>query len=105
MRYDYAYQEKLVCDSMFTMINIESNGNVSCCACRYPSLAIGNMHAARLRDIWNGAQHVRYMKLHLEGRRQEIPLCSNCSSMQFSCHPMDNLDEHRDAVLARVQRL
>lgn len=105
MRYSYAYQERLVCDSLFSMLNIESNGNVSCCGCRYPSLPIGNMHVARLKDLWNGPQHIRYMTQHLQGKYREIPHCSNCSSMQYTCHPMDNLDAHRAEVLQRVQAL
>ena len=105
MRYSYEYKERLVCDSLFSMLNIESNGDVSCCGCRYPSLPIGNMNTARLKDIWNGAQHTTYMMCHLQGKYREIPHCSNCSSMQYTCHPMDNLDEHRDEVLQRVQVL
>ena len=105
MRYSYEYKERLVCDSLFSMLNIESNGDVSCCGCRYPSLPIGNMNTARLKDIWNGSRHTTYMMRHLQGKYREIPHCSNCSSMQYTCHPMDNLDEHRDEVFQRVQEL
>jgi Fe-S oxidoreductase containing radical SAM domain len=105
MRYAYEFKEKKVCDSLFTMVNIEAAGHVNCCACRYPPLPIGSVHTSRLKDIWNGTQHIKYMKLHLEGRIGEIPHCADCTPMQYAGHPMDNLDDHREEVLARVQKL
>lgn len=104
-RYRYEYNEKLVCDSLFSLINIQTNGNVDCCGCKYPPLPIGNIHRSRLKDMWNGEIHRKYMQLHLTGHYREIPACDGCGSMQFNGHPMDNLDGHRDYVLQKVQGL
>ena len=104
-RYQYDYKEKLVCDSLFSLINIQTNGNVDCCGCKYPPLPIGNIHRAPLKEIWNGETHRKYMELHLTGRYRELSSCNGCESMQFNGHPMDILDDHREELLPRIRGL
>ena len=104
-RYKYEYKEKLVCDTLFSLMNIQTNGNVDCCGCKYPPLPIGNIHRTRLKDIWNGEIHRKYMELHLTGHYRDIPACDGCESMQFNGHPMDILDDHREELLPRVRGL
>ena len=104
-RYQYEYKEKLVCDTLFSLMNVQTNGNVDCCGCKYPPLPIGNIHRTRLKDIWNGEIHRKYMELHLTGNYRDIPTCDGCDSMQFNGHPMDILDDHCAELLPKIREL
>lgn len=101
-RYHYKYNKKLCCDSLFSLMNIQTNGNIDCCGCKYPPLPIGNIYKNSLSDIWNGKIHRKYMKLHLSKKYQEISCCMNCASMQYNGHPADNLDRHLNEIIKRI---
>lgn len=105
-RYGYDWKEKICCDSLFMRMSIASvNGDVNACGCQWPGLPIGNVYKKRLAQIWNGDAHKQYMKLHLSGNRGMIVKCRDCESISFAGHPMDDLDEHLDEILQRVNKL
>lgn len=104
-RYGYEWQERICCDTLFMRMNIASNGDVNACGCQWPGLLIGNINKTTLCEIWNGEAHRKYMQLHLSGKRYRIIKCKDCESISFAGHPMDNLDEHLDEILARVNKL
>lgn len=39
---------------------------------------LGNVNDASLEDLWNGEKRRKWKELHVAGRRNEVPLCSNC---------------------------
>jgi len=39
---------------------------------------LGNIKNQTLEEIWNSDQRMEWLKLHKEGKRKEISLCSNC---------------------------
>lgn len=101
-RYGYKCKVQKVCTDIFMRMLIETNGLVGACGCHYPPLYIGNIQKQHLSDIWNGEVHKKYMKMHLSGRRNEIPLCADCDTFFKSGHPADNLDEHADEILKLI---
>lgn len=101
-RYGFEFKERKCCDSLFMRLTVEPNGNVYSCACQWPGLSLGNIKDRPLKEIWNGELHKKYMRLHLEGKKNTIPRCAKCESMSYSGHPMDNLDEHMDEILKKI---
>ena len=105
-RYHEDLKHRIVCDSMFTNLNIHSNGDVDCCGCIYPPLFIGNVYKEDLINIWNGEKHIQYMEKHLLGKRSEINPCSHCESIERqNCFEEDNLDPYRATVFEKVQKI
>ena len=104
-RYGYDWKERICCDSLFMRMNIASNGDVNACGCQWPGLPIGNINKKTLDQIWNGEVHKKYMQLHSSGNRNMIVKCRNCESISYAGHPMDDLDEHLDEILERVNKL
>lgn len=45
------------------------------------------------------------MQLHSSGNRHMIEQCRYCESISYAGHPMDDLDEHLDEILERVNKL
>ena len=106
MRYGQEFKKKICCDTLFMYMNIHSNFNVDCCGCIYPPLFIGNAYKLPLKEIWNGEKHREVMKLHLQGKKDSINMCKNCSSINsYNGFIEDNLDEHLKDVLERVCKL
>lgn len=104
-RYRYQYQKKEVCDSLFSLINIQTNGDVDVCGCKFPPLVIGNLYQKPLKEIWNGKVHRAYMEKHLTGRYRTLEKCRHCASMQLNGHPADVLDGHQAEILARLEKI
>ncbi|MFC1501484.1 SPASM domain-containing protein [Elusimicrobiota bacterium] len=69
-----------ICLDFLNHMVIRTNGDVSICVRFDPKGLgiIGNCIKTPLIDIWNGEKRMEWMKLHIEGRRKEIPLCSFC---------------------------
>ena len=105
-RYGGDFKEKICCDTLFMYLNIHSNGDVDCCGCKYPPLYLGNLYKTPMKDLWNGKVHKSIMMKHLLGHRDDIPICSNCCSIDsFGTFPEDNLDDHLDEIYLRVEKL
>lgn len=102
-RYGLQLVKKVCCDTLFMYMNIHSNGDVDCCGCKYPPLYIGNAYKEELMSLWNGKKHREIMIKHLMGKRFEIPLCSECSSIEhYNGFEEDNLDLYRNEVLKKL---
>jgi len=59
---------------------INRSGEVSICVRFDPKRlgVIGDANSTLLADIWNGSQRKEWIKYHVEGNRNKIPLCSYC---------------------------
>ena len=69
-----------VCPKPFYELFIHANGDVSACCLDWSGkLNLGNIHRETLQEIWSGENLARLRRLHLEGRRSEIPICASCS--------------------------
>ncbi len=71
----------LPCRSMFDGLVIFDDGRVGtgCCFDADAELVVGKVPGTKLLDIWRGEKLRAYGRLHNEGRRNEIGICSGCS--------------------------
>jgi radical SAM protein with 4Fe4S-binding SPASM domain len=69
-----------VCWDFLHHLSIDKDGRVSPCVRfdPYGEHVIGDANIERLEDIWNGTRRQEWLKLHLKGRRDKIPLCKKC---------------------------
>lgn len=57
------------------------NGDVTiCCNDLNSKSVIGNVLKTDFMDIYNCEQRVKYLKLHLQGNKDQIQLCKNCET-------------------------
>lgn len=92
---------KLCCPFPFYTIAIHVNGDVStCCVDWDKKLRIGNVHASSLSDIWAGQKLKNIQNLHLEGKKDSIPACSQCTYHHNNCP--ENIDDSRAEILFRM---
>jgi radical SAM protein with 4Fe4S-binding SPASM domain len=69
-----------ICLEILNHMAISRNGDVSLCVRFDPNRlgVIGNATKDKLADIWNGPQRIQWLRLHVDGFREKIPLCSHC---------------------------
>jgi len=69
-----------ICVEALNHLAISVNGDVSMCVRFDPEKigVIGNLYKNTLDEIWNGELRQKYLQLHIDGKRDEIPLCSKC---------------------------
>lgn len=69
-----------LCLDMLNHLCISSDGRVSICVRFDPTGlgVIGDANKTPLVEIWNSDLRKQWLKLHIEGRREEVPLCSKC---------------------------
>lgn len=69
-----------ICLEMLNHPAIDVKGNVSYCV-RFDKdgeAILGNLTDNTFEEIWNSPKRKKLLKLHKEGRRQEIPFCGRC---------------------------
>lgn len=91
-----------VCPYIFYAISVNADGLVSACFQDWKrELVVGDVRKQSLRSIWNSAEMNELRLLHLEGRRCEKQLCSNCGQLT---HCMaDDLGPYREELLKRFK--
>ena len=69
-----------ICLDLLGHMVIRSDGKVSICVRFDPKCkgVIGDCTKTPLVDIWNSPQRKEWIKLHIEGKRKDVPLCNNC---------------------------
>lgn len=69
-----------ICLDFLNHMVIRTNGDVSICVRFDPKGLgiIGNCLKTPLIDIWNSEKRQEWMKLHIDGKRKDIPLCNTC---------------------------
>jgi len=69
-----------ICLDFLSHMVIRSDGKVSICVRFDPKElgVIGDAIKSPLFAIWNSRKRKEWLKLHIEGRRKNIPLCSYC---------------------------
>ena len=69
-----------ICLDLLNHIAITRDGKVSICVRLDPRElgVIGDCTTAPLVDIWNSPRRRAWIKHHIEGRRDKVPLCSYC---------------------------
>ena len=69
-----------ICLDMLNHLCISRDGRVSICVRFDPEGRgiIGDANKTPLVDIWNSPKRKQWLKYHIDGKRGEVPLCSNC---------------------------
>ena len=84
-------------------LHINHDGITSPCTLDWPrEVAIGDASKQSASEIWNGKKLKDLQIAQLEGKRDEIPFCKDCSAPMVCCE--ENLDEHVDVLLEKIQR-
>lgn len=70
------------CISPFSTLAINSAGIVCLCCMDFfgKIMQFGNLNETSIVEIWRGEQFQKFRKLHLEGKRNQISICRNCTA-------------------------
>lgn len=92
-----------ICPYIFYAISVNADGLVSACFQDWKrELLVGDVRTESLTSIWNSTAMNELRLLHLEGRRCEKKLCSNCGQLT---HCMaDDLGPNQKDLLAKFKR-
>lgn len=68
------------CVALWSTFVIHVDGTVNLCCADWKGYGrLGNVKRQSIADIWRGERLARIRDLHIEGRREEIPLCNGCT--------------------------
>ena len=92
---------KKVCPFIFMYLHINHDGIVSPCTLDWPrEVSIGNTKKNSPKEIWNGKTLKDLQIAQLQGKRDEIKFCKDCSAPMVCCD--ENLDNHTDVLLKNL---
>lgn len=98
--YQQPVQPTDTCPYIFYSISVNADGLVSSCFLDWGrKLLVGDVAKQTLKNIWHSPAMNALRRQHLEGRRMENPVCSQCGQLSH-CLP-DNIDAYRSALLPR----
>ncbi len=90
-----------ICTYCLTNMVIHANGYVVVCAGDWKfGTKYGDVHENSLKELWESRKLREFQLMHLEGRRDEIPLCRNCI-----CSGYDNVDDVADIIIEKLRRI
>lgn len=71
---------KYPCSWLFNRIVVLTTGQVvPCCIDASGKLILGNVNKNSIKEIWDSPAYEKIRQLHLQGKKDIIPLCSKCS--------------------------
>ncbi|MGB0886732.1 MAG: radical SAM/SPASM domain-containing protein [Vicingaceae bacterium] len=74
-------KHKIGCSLLMEQMVLLPNGDVTiCCNDLNSKAVIGNILKTDFMDIYNCEQRVQYLKLHLQGKKDQIDLCKACET-------------------------
>jgi radical SAM protein with 4Fe4S-binding SPASM domain len=86
------------CPYIFYSMSINADGLVSSCFLDWGrKLLIGDISKQSVKEVWHSKKMNALRHQHLEGRRMENPVCSQCGQLSH-CLP-DNIDAFRAELL------
>jgi radical SAM protein with 4Fe4S-binding SPASM domain len=86
------------CPYIFYSVSVNADGLVSSCFLDWGrKLLIGDLSNESLKEVWHSKKMNALRRQHLEGRRMENPVCSQCGQLSH-CLP-DNIDAFRSELL------
>lgn len=91
---------RIACPFPLYSFAVNWNGEVSACQEDWAMRnIIGDLRKESVRGIWRGEKRKTFLRMHLEGRRKELPACANCSYIEFC--PV-NIDTQLEMLLERI---
>ncbi len=74
-------KHKIGCTLLMEQMVLLPNGDVTiCCNDLNSKAVIGNVLETDFMDIYKCEKRVRYLKLHLQGKKDQIAFCKNCET-------------------------
>jgi radical SAM protein with 4Fe4S-binding SPASM domain len=74
--------KKDACPFPFYLMAVKANGQVSaCCVDWNGGVNIGDLNRETLSEIWNGEKLRTLQRLHVSGKRNQVPACANCDAL------------------------
>lgn len=72
------------CSQIWNAVNVLWDGRVTPCSFDYEaSYVIGNINTMSLKEIINSPQARYFRKMHILGKKENIPMCSDCFIPKF----------------------
>jgi len=97
------YTKKNVCGFIFYTLAVSAEGFVSpCCVDWAQELLIGDANKQTLKEIWESDDLKKLSFQHLEGNKNDNPVCAKCDAPSLCC--LENLDPHREEILLRFKQ-
>ena len=91
-----------VCHRPFYRLRVTANGEVMANCCDQPSdIRYGNIMEQGLVDLWNGVGRTAFLKMQLQGKRFQHPVCKNCVLANDITNEADLLDPWAEEILER----
>lgn len=93
-------KHRVVCPEPFKTMVVGFNGDVSvCCADWSMGIKVGNTNVETLSAVWAGDKLKALRMNHVDGRRNEIKVCSDCQFVE-GVDPISDLDAYREKIKA-----
>ncbi len=82
--YDAYLPKEAPCPFLWERVLIDSVGNVrGCVSDIYNTSCVGSLKDNTISELWQSEQLNRYRQLHLDGKRQEAPMCKGCVDLEY----------------------
>lgn len=91
-----------VCHRPFYRMRITANGEVMANCCDSPhDIRYGNINEKGLVELWNGNVRTSFLKMQLQGKRFQHPICKNCVLANDITSEADLLDPWAEELLKK----
>lgn len=102
-QYKQPVEDRKVCSVITYSMVVNSDGTVSaCCSDWSQSLLIGDTKETPLNKIWHSNAHLRLIKQHLCGKKEEMPTCSSCGHVREA--QVDDIDPVADQISGAFEK-
>lgn len=93
-----------VCHRPFYRLRIAADGRITANCCDQPNdIVYGNIYKNSLLSVWKSSKHINLLKLLLQGKRFEHPVCKNCILANDITNEADILDPWAAEILSRIE--
>lgn len=92
-----------VCHRPFYRLRVTANGEVMANCCDQPhDIRYGNIMEQGLVELWNGGGRMSFLRMQLQGRRFQHPICKDCVLANDITNDADLLDPWAEEILNRM---
>lgn len=82
VQWDMRVKMNKPCGRALDEFMVLSDGRVSaCCFDGFGTKILGDLNTQSMREVYAGSVALEFRQLHNDGRRQEIPICFNCTGI------------------------
>lgn len=89
---NFPFANKRACAFPFYTLAVHADLKVSLCCIDWDrTLIVGDLKEETLQEIWMGKRLKKMLRMHLEGRRKEIPGCKDCTFLFVRPDSVDSI--------------